>query len=269
MGEHVSLHFDHIAKSVVSEALPSTKIWVSSDCASHTLIPATHSDFGKRIMAFDLEEEEESLLQTVECRICQEEDGIKNLDSPCACRGSLKYAHRACLQQWVNEKGDLTCEICHESYKSGSVVPPRIIPDETAIDVGPFDLHDPRLLAMTSAQRLFLEAEFDEYAARNVSGVSFCRSAALILIALLLLRHAVFINDSEGEDDASTLFFVFLLRAASFLLPCYIMAWAINILQRVRERQEAPELTFILPRGRHLAFSAEQSTNPQRGPRHV
>lgn len=33
--------------------------------------------------------EEEPLLQ-VECRICQEEDSIKNLESPCACTGSLK-----------------------------------------------------------------------------------------------------------------------------------------------------------------------------------
>lgn len=30
---------------------------------------------------------------------------------------------------------------------------------------------------------------------------------------------------------------LFLLRAAGFLLPCYIMAWAISILQRRRQRQ--------------------------------
>lgn len=35
-------------------------------------------------------EEEEPLIQTVECRICQEEDHIKNLETPCACSGSLK-----------------------------------------------------------------------------------------------------------------------------------------------------------------------------------
>ena len=57
--------------------------------------------------------EEEPLLQLVECRICQEEDSIKNLESPCACTGSLKYAHRACVQRWCNEKGDIICEICH------------------------------------------------------------------------------------------------------------------------------------------------------------
>jgi hypothetical protein len=35
-------------------------------------------------------EEVEALIGMVECRICQEEDLAKNLESPCACSGSLK-----------------------------------------------------------------------------------------------------------------------------------------------------------------------------------
>ena len=35
-------------------------------------------------------EEVEALIGMVECRICQEEDLAKNLESPCACNGSLK-----------------------------------------------------------------------------------------------------------------------------------------------------------------------------------
>lgn len=34
--------------------------------------------------------ETEALIGMVECRICQEEDLAKNLESPCACNGSLK-----------------------------------------------------------------------------------------------------------------------------------------------------------------------------------
>lgn len=26
----------------------------------------------------------------------------------------LQYAHRKCVQHWCNEKGDTTCEICHQ-----------------------------------------------------------------------------------------------------------------------------------------------------------
>lgn len=26
----------------------------------------------------------------------------------------IQYAHRKCVQHWCNEKGDITCEICHQ-----------------------------------------------------------------------------------------------------------------------------------------------------------
>lgn len=45
----------------------------------------------------------------------------------------------------------------------------------------PLDFHDPRILAVASAQRHFLEAEYDEYAATNANGAAFCRSAALVV----------------------------------------------------------------------------------------
>uniref|UniRef100_M8AK15 Uncharacterized protein n=1 Tax=Aegilops tauschii TaxID=37682 RepID=M8AK15_AEGTA len=37
--------------------------------------------------------EDEPLIQAAECRICQEEDSIKNLEKPCTCNGSLKLGH--------------------------------------------------------------------------------------------------------------------------------------------------------------------------------
>ncbi|EOY01931.1 RING/FYVE/PHD zinc finger superfamily protein isoform 4, partial [Theobroma cacao] len=162
----------------------------------------------------DEEEEEEPLIHAAECRICQEEDSIKNLETPCACSGSLKYAHRKCVQHWCNEKGDIICEICHQPYQPGYTAPPRPHTEETAIDIGggwtisgtPLDLRDPRLLAIAEAERQFLEAEYDEYAASNASGAAFCRSAALILMALLLLRHALTVPDADGDDDVSTFF---------------------------------------------------------------
>jgi hypothetical protein len=130
---------------------------------------------------------------------------------------------------------------------------------------------DPRILAVAAAQRRLLEAEYDGYATTDASGAAFCRSAALILMALLLLRHALSISDNEGnDDDASTMFSLFLLRAAGFLLPCYIMAWIFSILHRRRQRQEeaalaAAEVAFILQsaRGRALQFAPESPATPQ------
>ncbi|KAK4747290.1 hypothetical protein SAY87_026327 [Trapa incisa] len=198
-------------------------------------------------------DEDKPLLQTGECRICQEEDSITNLETPCACNGSLKFAHRKCVQQWCNEKGDINCEICHQPYQPGYTAPPPPPPSEDEeIDITgvwtisgtPFDPRDPQNLATAVAERRLLEDEYGEYADNSASGAAFCRSAALILVALLLLRHALSINggDTEDEDDASALFSLFLLRVAGFLLPCYIMAWAISILQRRRQQQEAAAL---------------------------
>lgn len=30
------------------------------------------------------------------------------------CTMFMQYAHRNCVQQWCNEKGDISCEICHQ-----------------------------------------------------------------------------------------------------------------------------------------------------------
>ncbi|XP_010458939.1 PREDICTED: uncharacterized protein LOC104740106 [Camelina sativa] len=239
----------------------------------------------------DVDEEEEPLIQSVECRICQEEDSVKNLESPCSCSGSLKYAHRKCVQRWCNEKGDITCEICHKSYQPGYTAPPPSPADDTVIDIGedwangvPLDLNDPRIFAMAAAERHFFDADYDEYADSNSSGAAFCRSAALILMALLLLRHALNLsnnNSDDEEDDPSAFFFLFMLRAAGFLLPCYIMAWAISILQRRRQRQEAAalaaaEVAFMLHSGGgsggqrrgglHFAVAPELISNPHHQP---
>ncbi|XP_010257454.1 PREDICTED: uncharacterized protein LOC104597545 [Nelumbo nucifera] len=273
MGDHLVLYVDRLMtpaalhSTVGGEAPgpsgegPSAQIAVSSGFSSED----------NKVEEHEVSGEEEPLLQTIECRICQEEDHINNLEAPCACSGSLKYAHRKCVQRWCNEKGDITCEICHQPYQPDYTAPPPPPQSEdTTINISgwtisgaPVDLHDPRLLAMAAAERHFLEAEYDEYAATNASGAAFCRSAALILMALLLLRHALSITNGDGdEDDASTFFSLFLLRAAGFLLPCYIMAWAISILQRRRQRQEAAalaatEVAFVLQSGqrRGLQFT--------------
>ncbi|KAJ8628573.1 hypothetical protein MRB53_021896 [Persea americana] len=166
------------------------------------------------------------------------------------------------------------------SYTPGYTAPPPRVPsDDTAIDISggwtisgtPLDLHDPRLLAMAAAERHFLEAEYDDYAATNASGAAFCRSAALILMALLLLRHALAITNGEGKDDASAFFSLFLLRAAGFLLPCYIMAWAISILQRRRQRQEAAalaaaEVAFVLQSGQRRGLQFTIAPGPTATP---
>ncbi|XP_031103999.1 uncharacterized protein LOC116007464 [Ipomoea triloba] len=253
MGEHSVVNFDQLVKTdEVGSGLPVDgakdieKKTESAEPSSSAVVEDKVAGMGKE-KDIEVADEEAPLIGIRECRICQEEDSVKNLETPCACSGSLKYAHRKCVQHWCNEKGDITCEICHQPYQPGYTAPPRSQPEETTIDIGgwqisgtPLDLHDPRLLALAEAERQILEAEYDDYNATNASGAAFCRSAALILMALLLLRHALSMTDSEGDDeDPSALFSLFLLRVFGFLLPCYIMVWAISILQQRRQRQEA------------------------------
>ncbi|KAH9777836.1 RING-CH-type domain-containing protein [Citrus sinensis] len=241
MSDHLVLCVDRLLTPDSLPSMQGTESSASSEegSSSHSVDSPACVISMKEAEEHDVSNEEEPLIQTVECRICQEEDSIKNLEVPCSCSGSLKYAHRKCVQRWCNEKGDVTCEICHQPYQPGYTAPPPPPHEAWTVSGTPLDLHDPRLVAMAAAERHLLDAEYDEYADTNASGAAFCRSAALILMALLLLRHALTLtNSDDGEDDASTFFSLFLLRAAGFLLPCYIMAWAVSILQRRRQRQQ-------------------------------
>lgn len=261
MSDHLVVLVDRLVRPSAVQAAPESAAVIEpvpAPATSSAVEPAKadpESDEGSG--------EDEPLIQAAECRICQEEDSLKDLETPCACSGSLKYAHRKCVQHWCNEKGDTICEICHQPYQPGYTAPPPPPPDETTIDIGggwtlsgtPMEL-DPRLLAIAEAERHFLEAEYDDYASSSASGAAYCRSVALILMALLLLRHALGVTDpdADSDDDTSAFFSLFLLRAAGFLLPCYIMAWAISMLQRRRQRQEAAALAatqvaFVLQSG--------------------
>ncbi|KAK6925015.1 Zinc finger, RING-CH-type [Dillenia turbinata] len=294
MGDHLVLNVDRLAipeslRSIEGDEIPESS---TKEACVHTAESSKSTDPDENLEEHSVcapNDEEEPLIQMVECRICQEEDHIKNLEIPCACSGSLKFAHRKCVQHWCNEKGDITCEICHQPYQPGYTAPP-VSPhsEDVAIDIrqvlflhigewtisgAPLDLHDPRLLAMAAAERRLLEAEYDEYADTNASGAAFCRSAAIILMALLLLRHALTITDGDGdgEDDVSAFFSLFLLRAAGFLLPCYIMAWAISILQRRRQRQEAAalaatEVAFMLQAGQRRGLQFTIAPGPSATP---
>lgn len=92
MGDHLVLCVDRLVTPESLQSLDGAEAAGSSgEGSSHSaaLEPNT--------CAIDIEaaeeqgsSEEEPLLQMVECRICQEEDNIKNLETPCACSGSLK-----------------------------------------------------------------------------------------------------------------------------------------------------------------------------------
>ncbi|MCO5608963.1 hypothetical protein L7F22_063181 [Adiantum nelumboides] len=199
-----------------------------------------------------------------ECRICQEEDDISNLESPCACSGSLKFAHRKCVQHWCNEKGDTLCEICQKPFEGGYAMPQQGRTDSVGLDIGTgWDIASgqPRLFAL--ADHHFLEGDYDEYAGSHAHSAACFRSIALILVALLLLRHIISMTGVGEDEDLTTFFMLSLVRAAGFLIPCYIMARAMNALQIRRQQQEAAmaaaaEVTHLIQTGRIQAVVAAE-----------
>jgi hypothetical protein len=86
MKDHLMVNVDDLSDlgpTEVIRALKNTALGAAiaqPPASVHTLLAVGES----------MDSEKEPLVPMVECRICQEEDNIKNLESPCACIGSLK-----------------------------------------------------------------------------------------------------------------------------------------------------------------------------------
>lgn len=95
MADHMSLCTDRL---ITSESLKSEKDSESLDSSGESSSRPQGKDLASSSVNKTEEpreyhavaDEEEPLIQSVECRICQEEDTTKNLEAPCACNGSLK-----------------------------------------------------------------------------------------------------------------------------------------------------------------------------------
>ncbi|GLU04953.1 hypothetical protein SLE2022_220800 [Rubroshorea leprosula] len=181
--------------------------------------------------------------EMVECRICQEEDDTHEMEAPCACNGTLKFAHRKCIQRWCNKKGDLTCEICQQVFSPGYSLPPtRSDAEVMAIDIrqawsSHMELRDSRLLVLTASESQLLQSEYEDYVAVNSGSLACLRAVALILLIILLVRQFLMLTrDSSMVQESSTFynFQVLLLQFVGFLLPCYVMArtWYIQSRRR-------------------------------------
>lgn len=91
MSDHVVLCSDRLITPESLQSMDETKdLEASGECS-------TSHRADQPACVIDVEgdgehgvSETEPLIQTMECRICQEEDSLNNLEAPCACSGSLK-----------------------------------------------------------------------------------------------------------------------------------------------------------------------------------
>ncbi|XP_050138848.1 uncharacterized protein LOC126615138 [Malus sylvestris] len=199
-----------------------------------------------------VEEDLKTCLAVSLCRICHEEEtgsSDKTMEAPCACSGTVKFAHRDCIQRWCNEKGNTTCEICLQSYEPGYTAPP---PKKTQIDDSAVTIRD-----SVQVPRRELEQEEEEeeegagsprfaiengypssqcsYAADR--SASCCRSLALLFTVVLLVRHLFVVLTGSDEDYPFTLLTVLIIKSSGIILPMYILFRTITAIQNSIHRQ--------------------------------
>ncbi|CAO2185402.1 unnamed protein product [Urochloa humidicola] len=187
-----------------------------------------------------------SASKVVECRICQEEDWDSSMEAPCACCGSLKYAHRKCIQRWCNEKGDTICEICLQQFKPGYTAPQQLfhygsIPMNFRgnWEIAHQDLDDAQIITMVPTERDFMDSYEDYLPIRTRSSTLCCRTVAIIFMALLVLRHTLPLMIGGNGEYSLTLFALLVLRTAGILFPILVMVRAMASFHRRRRQQES------------------------------
>ncbi|KAF3432230.1 hypothetical protein FNV43_RR26969 [Rhamnella rubrinervis] len=242
MGDHFVLLVDRLLTESTLEAAIESKNRLMQSAASTA--GETKIDNSSQKMDFGIISSPGKL---VECRICHDEEEDSNMETPCSCCGSLKYAHRRCVQRWCNEKGDTTCEICHQPFKPGYTAPPPLfqfgrIPMNFRgnWEISRRDINRPRIIAMVSTDRNFLNPDFNDYSASTARSVFCCRSVAFIFMVLLILRHALPLILSGNNDYSFPLLMLLFLRTAGIVLPIYVVLRVVTAIQRRRNQQELP-----------------------------
>uniref|UniRef100_A0ACD5U3U6 Uncharacterized protein n=1 Tax=Avena sativa TaxID=4498 RepID=A0ACD5U3U6_AVESA len=184
----------------------------------------------------DLSSSSSSFCSLRQCRICheEEEERCAAMESPCACSGSLKYAHRGCVQRWCDEKGSTLCEICLQSFEPGYTIPPKKAP---VVEV---------LVTVRDDEEEEDERQGMQYAVsdRAMDGpdranCSWCQSLTITFTIILLVWHLIAVVTIEAaEHCAFSLLTMYLLRAAGILLPFYAVMRVISMIQHGRRQYQ-------------------------------
>ncbi|CAO2183225.1 unnamed protein product [Urochloa humidicola] len=188
----------------------------------------------------------------VECRICQEEGDEAYMETPCSCKGSLKYAHHRCVQRWCNEKGDTICEICLQQLTPNYTAPLKLFRHGRNLinfrrAVERRENHGSSY-GHTSDQS-DVDSSFDPQNS-NPKGVMYCRVFAVALMALLVLRDAILLILRSHEVCSIELITQLMLRTAGIVIPVYVILIAVTtLLHRCNQRQAVHETPVSEPRG--------------------
>ncbi|URE30369.1 hypothetical protein MUK42_15608 [Musa troglodytarum] len=206
MGDHLALLVDHLlTESTLEAAIGSRKQGqIATDSASL-------EDPGKEFTRKRSVRDRASAGKLVECRICQEEDEDCNLEIPCSCCGSLKYAHRKCVQRWCNEKGDTVCEICLKEFQPDYTAPPKLfhygsIPMNFRgnWEITREDFNDSRIITLFPSEPDTMRSSYDDLSALSTRGTVCCQSVAITVSWLQFVSHFALLCFDRLNDASSS-----------------------------------------------------------------
>ncbi|KAI4346954.1 hypothetical protein L6164_007813 [Bauhinia variegata] len=216
---------------------PTLEAAIEDERRMQQAIPSSTNDDMIYVHKMDVENRS-SQVKMVECRICHDEDEDANMETPCSCCGSLKYAHRRCVQRWCNEKGDTICEICRQPFEPGYTAPPPPFHygGRPLNFRGNWDLHNHQFVAMVGGDGEFFDTDF-EYSGPSTRALIYCRIVAILFMVLLILRHILPFILSDAGEYSLTLFMLLMLSTFGVLLPVFIVIKAYTAFQR-RQHQD-------------------------------
>ncbi|CAN4081077.1 unnamed protein product [Withania somnifera] len=181
----------------------------------------------------------------VECRICQDEDTDSNMETPCSCCGSLKFAHRRCIQRWCNEKGDTICEICQQPFQPGYTAPPSIfrlggIPMNLRGNwqIVRRNLNNQRVIAVVSTDHNLINSDANEDEVSTSRSMICCRVFAITVVMLLVICQALPVIVDQAGDYSLSSVMPLLLRVMGIVLPICIIMKAVTFCHH-RQHQQA------------------------------
>ncbi|KAG6496427.1 hypothetical protein ZIOFF_044294 [Zingiber officinale] len=229
MGDHLTLLVDHLLTESTLQAAIGNRKGCQNSSTSTSL-----DEGGKGFAQKRSFRDEDSVGKLVECRICQEDDVDCNMEIPCSCCGSMKFAHRECVQRWCNEKGDTICEICLQQFKPGYTAPQKLLQYGSSPmnfrgnwDIMRRSFRDSQILALVPSERNNINSGYDDILVGGTRSTSYCQSVAVIFMFLLFLRHTLPLMITGADQYSFTLFLVkslnlrnaFLAKSLSLLSP--------------------------------------------------
>ncbi|XP_047313033.1 ERAD-associated E3 ubiquitin-protein ligase doa10-like [Impatiens glandulifera] len=177
----------------------------------------------------------EDVLRGTFCRICHEEEfeSCKNMESPCSCSGTVKYAHRDCIQRWCDEKGNTICEICLQKFEPNYTAAPKTPQQVNSTGVTirrSLEIPGSSPIVMVTEEAL-LETGNQECVSAADRTAIFCRSLAIAFTIALLIRHLFSMCSEIADEYPFSLATLVIMKVGGIVVPMYIFTRIITAVQ--------------------------------------